>query len=85
MKQIPNAQLLLRLGILISVRTNTNPIIVAITSGISGAHNIATMLLVIVAMIIEAGTNIIISRSNASTVDLTLLPIDCKIIAADFM
>ena len=36
-------------------------------------------------IIIDDGTNIITSRSKANTVDLTLFPIDCKIIAADFM
>ena len=57
----------------------------AITSDMTAAQSIVTILLEIVAIMIDAGTNINTSRSNARTVDFKLFPIDCRIIAADLM
>ncbi len=64
---------------------NRKPIPAAITSDKIAAHSMVTMLLEIVAITIDAGTNMITSRSNANIVDLMLFPIDCRIMAADFM
>ena len=56
-----------------------------ITSLISEAQSMVTMLWLVSARIIEEGTKTITSRSRASSMDLPLFPRDWSMLAADFI
>ena len=51
----------------------------------TAAHNIVTIFCESIASMMEAGTNTMTSLNKARIVDFMLLPIDCRMIAADLI